>query len=56
MEELNRLGIDKNDEFEINLLEFVRILFDKLWIVILCFTIFGATAFAGSPHFWNWGR
>ena len=48
MEDLKQLEIEKNDEFEINMLEFVRIIFDKLWIVILCFTIFGASTFAGS--------
>ena len=48
MEDLKQLEIEKNDGFEIDMLEFVRIIFDKLWIIILCFTIFGISAFAGS--------
>ena len=48
MEDLKQLEIEKNDGFEIDMLEFVRIIVDKLWIIILCFTIFGVSTFAGS--------
>jgi len=48
MDNFKQLEFEKNDEFEVDLLEFVRIILDKLWIIILCCTIFGGSAFAGS--------
>ena len=48
MEELNQFNMEKNEEIEIDLLELLRVLIGKMWIIILCVVIFGATTFAGT--------
>ena len=48
MENYKEFETHNNDEIEIDLTELIKLLFQKMWIIILCFIIFGAAAFAGT--------
>lgn len=48
MDELKQLEAVKDDEIEIDLGEIFHLLFQKLWIIILCFIIGGGLAFGGT--------
>lgn len=48
MENYKEFETHNNDEIEIDLTELIKLMFQKIWIIILCFVVFGAIAFAGT--------